>query len=146
MWGLILIPFLDSIIPYAARNLVRELYISVHPILLCNASKILSDLLGRRIEVAPVRVRVEGVLVAVSWDIARTTLHTVCVSSSKAKRGVYLDICSPTTLHLHPHSSRISEGQHSSDAVVSLSQDKSPSTQPQQPSPSTAANSQLVRP
>jgi hypothetical protein len=72
MWGSMLIPFLHRIIPYAARNFVRELHEPRHPILLCNTPQVLADLLGRRVEVGPLRVRVKGVLVAMSWDIART--------------------------------------------------------------------------
>ena len=74
----ILIPFLLSIVPHAARNFVRELHISHHPVFLRDAFQVLPDLLGRCVEIGPVRVRVEGVLVAMSWDVARTAFTNKC--------------------------------------------------------------------
>ena len=87
MWGSKLIPFLQGIIPYAARNFVREFHESRHPILLCNTAQVLADLLGRRVEIGPMRVRIEGVLVAMSWDIARTALHMLLVGLLQRERS-----------------------------------------------------------
>jgi hypothetical protein len=64
------LPFLRRIVPFTARNLMRQLHISHHPIFIRHALQIRIYLLRRRIERRPIWVGIEGVLVAMRRNIA----------------------------------------------------------------------------
>jgi hypothetical protein len=98
MWGL-LKPFLRRIVPYAARHFVGKLHISHDSIFLCNASEVFSDFFRRRVEIGPVWVGVERVLVAMGWDVASTAWlkSTAVLKKEKNVTRTWISVLPPRT-------------------------------------------------